>query len=365
MSSLANINRGLFAVLLSAAVALAGCGNGTQGSVGPAGPTGSTGPITVNPGTIKSLTVTITGASLGGTSTVDFKVLDQNGNGFIGLPVSYIELTVAQLVPGTNGNDNAWQSYINVTATPTPGLGIGTQPTIEATTDTGGTLVDNHNGTYTYTHGTNITAVTAPLPVTYTPALTHRVAIALRDETSTAPLLPISANGIQQVTNGIYDFQPSTGATTGILTQDMVDLTSCNSCHEQLNEHGGPRQDPRYCVTCHNAGSTEPNSTNSLDFKVMLHKLHDASNLPSVVAGTPYIIYGYRSSVNNFSGVVFPQNIENCTKCHNPADVNTPDAGNYASAPTLQACGSCHDNINFAEGVAGGHPGGVQTDNSQ
>jgi len=365
MSSLTNSNRGLFAVLLSAAVALAGCGNGSQGSVGPAGPTGPTGPVTVNPGTIKSLTVTITGVSLGATSTVDFQVLDQDGNGFIGLPVSYIELTVAQLVPGTNGNDNEWQDYINVTANPTPGLGIGTQPTVEATTDTGGTLVDNHNGTYTYTLGTNITTVTTPVAVTYNPALTHRVAIALRDETSTPPLLPVSANGIQQVTNGIYDFQPSTGATTGILTQDMVDLTSCNACHEQLNFHGGPRQDPRYCVTCHNAGSTEPNSTNSLNFKIMLHKLHDGVNLPSVVAGTPYIIYGYRNSVNNFSAVKFPQNIENCTKCHNPADVSTPDAGNYATAPTLQACGSCHDDINFAEGVTGGHPGGVQTDNSQ
>src|SRR5208282_3781749 len=200
MSSLTNSNRGLFAVLLSAAVALAGCGNGSQGSVGPAGPTGPTGPVTVNPGTIKSLTVTITGVSLGATSTVDFQVLDQDGNGFIGLPVSYIELTVAQLVPGTNGNDNEWQDYINVTANPTPGLGIGTQPTVEATTDTGGTLVDNHNGTYTYTLGTNITTVTTPVAVTYNPALTHRVAIALRDETSTPPLLPVSANGIQQVT---------------------------------------------------------------------------------------------------------------------------------------------------------------------
>ena len=367
MSSTASFNRGWFAVILSAAVALAGCGNGSQGSVGPAGPTGPTGPITVNPGTIKSLTVTISGASLGATSTVNFQVLDQNGNGFIGLPANYIELTIAQLVPGTNGNDNAWQSYINVTANPTPGLGIGTQPTVEATTDSGGTLVDNKNGTYVYTLGTNITAVTTPVAVAYNAALTHRIAIALRDEANTAPLLPVSANGVQQVTNAIYDFQPSTGATSGILTQDMIDLTSCNACHGQLNVHGGPRQDPRYCVTCHNAGSTDPNSTNSLDFKVFLHKLHDASNLPSVVAGTPFVIYGYRNSVNDFSTVKFPQNIENCTKCHNPADLSTPDAGNYATAPTMQACGSCHDNINFAaaQGVTGAHSGGVQTDNSQ
>lgn len=359
MPSGTGLYRGLGIAALAVAVALAGCTTGT-GPTGPPGPAGApAGPVTVTGSSVAALTLTITGATLGATSSINFSLADQNGVGYVGLPASTLEVTVAKLIPGINGDDNAWQSYINVTANPTAGLGIGMQPTVEATDDSGGSLVNHKDGTYTYTLGTNITTVTTPIAVPFDATLTHRVAIDIRDSS-----LP-EVNGVPQVNNGIYTFQPATGATSAILTQDMVDLASCNACHDHLNAHGGPRQDPRLCVTCHNPGSVEPNSTNTLDFKVMLHKLHDGKSLPSVVAGTPYVIYGYMNSTNNYSSVVFPQNIENCTKCHNPADTDTPDAGNYAAAPTMQACGSCHDDVNFSLGAAGGHPGGVEADNSQ
>lgn len=308
-------------------------------------------PCIVTDGPVTSLSVAITGATLGTPSSVDFSVVDQNGFGYVGVLPGTLEVTLAKLIPGTFGDDNAWQSYINVVASPT-GLGTGTQPTVEATTDTGGTLFNNYNGTYTYTFGTDIRHVIQPIAVPFDATLTHRVAIAIRSS-----ILP-------QASNGIYTWQPSTGNTTGILTQDMVDSASCNSCHDHLSAHGGPRQDPRLCVTCHNPGSVEPDSGNTLDFKVMFHKIHDGAKLPSVLAGTPYVIYGFHNSTNDYSSVVFPQDIRNCTKCHNPADTNTPDAHRYATAPTIQACGSCHDDVNFALGQAGGHSGGVMTDNS-
>jgi len=345
-----NVNRRLILAALVTALALCGCSGGS-GATGATGPSGPPGPVTG--GVVTALVLTATGASLGATSSVNFKIVDQNGLGYVGLPLSTLEVTLAKLIPGVNGDDNAWQSYINVTAPLTAGLGSGTQATVEATTDTGGALVDHKDGTYTYTFGTNISAVTQPIAVPFDQTLTHRIGISVRSST------------LPQANNGIYTWQPSSGNTTGILTQDMVDSTSCNSCHDHLSAHGGPRQDPRLCVTCHNPGSVEPNSGNTLDFKVMFHKIHDGKNLPSVVAGTPYVIYGYGSSKNDFSGVVFPQSVENCTKCHNPADTNTPDAGRYATAPSMQACGACHDNVNFAQGVAGGHPGGVVTDNTQ
>lgn len=352
MFSMTKLSRGCVLAALTVAISLCGCSGGTgaagaTGPQGPAGPGGSTGEA------VTALAMTVTGATLGSTSTVNFKVVDQNGVGFVGLPLSTLEVTLAKLIPGTNGNNNAWQSYINTKATPTAGLGTGTTPTVEATTDTAGSLVDHKDGTYTYTLGTNVTNVTLPVAVAFDPTLTHRIAIAIRSST------------LPQANNGVYDWQPSTGATTGLLTQNMVDSATCNSCHDHLAAHGGPRQDPRLCVTCHNPGSVEPNSGNTLDFKVFLHKLHHGADLPSVAAGTPYVIYGFRNSKNDYSSVVFPQSVENCSKCHNPANTDTPDAGNYSSAPSMEACGSCHDNINFAQGVAGGHPGGVVTDNSQ
>ena len=308
--------------------------------------------VIINYGPVTALNITITGASLGSTSTADFKVTDQNGNGFVGLASQgTLEVTLAQLVPGSNGDPPEWLNYFNRKQTPTPGVGPGTQPTINGATDSGGTLHDHGDGTYTYTFGTNITAVTTPIPVSFDPTLTHRIAIAIRSST------------LPQASNGIYTWQPSTGATTGILTRDMVATASCNECHSHLAAHGGPRQDTRMCVTCHQPGKAEANSGNSLAFETMIHKIHRGANLPSVEAGAPYVIYGYRNSVNDYSDVIWPQDVRNCTKCHNPDNTATPDAHLFTDKPTMAACGACHDDVNFATGD--NHPGGVQTDNSQ
>ncbi|HEX3122012.1 MAG TPA: OmcA/MtrC family decaheme c-type cytochrome, partial [Rhodanobacteraceae bacterium] len=201
--------------------------------------------------------------------------------------------------------------------------------------------------------GTNISAVTTPIAVPFVPTLTHRVAIALSSDT-----LPED-----QTNNATYTWQPSSGATTGILTRDIVEIASCNSCHSHLAQHGGPRQDTKLCVTCHNPGTTDAESTNTVNFEVMVHKIHRGKNLPSVQAGTPYIIYGFKESANDFSDVVFPQDVRNCTKCHDPANPATPDAHLVFDQPTMQACGACHDDVNFATGA--NHPGGAQADNSQ
>lgn len=299
-----------------------------------------------------SLSLTITGATLGPVSTVDFTLVDQTGASYLRLPASTLEVTLAKLVPGTDGEPDEWQSYINTTQTPTPGVGPGTEPTIIAKTDSGGSLVDHGDGTYTYTFGTDVTAVTSPRAVSFDPSLTHRIAIAIR------------SSDLPEANNAIYDWQPSTGLTMNIMSRDIVDSASCNSCHSELSAHGGPRKDVRLCVTCHNPGSTEANSGNTIDFPVMIHKIHDGAELPSVQAGIPYIIYGYRNSVNDYSDVEFPQDIRNCTKCHNPANDVTPDAHLAFDQPSIQVCGSCHDDIDFSLGQAGGHVGGV-ADNSQ
>ncbi len=338
---------GLAALVLM--LMLAGCNSGSTGATGATGAVGPPGPT--GAGNTTSLVITINDVKIGSPSTVDFTITNQGGYAYPGVPVSALEVIIAKLVPGTNGDPDEWQNYINKQVQPN-GIGPGTQPAIQPTTDSGGTLVDHGDGTYTYTFGTNIQNVTQPVVVTYDASLVHRVAINIRSST-----LP-SAN------NGIYTWIPQTGATSGFDANDIVDTATCNECHDHLAVHGGPRQDVHECVLCHNQGNTDPSSGNSLDFIVMIHKIHDGDNLPSVLAGTPYVIYGYKNSVNDFSDVKWPQNIQNCTKCHTPNDPNAPDSGNYASVPDMAACGSCHDDIDFAQGTAGGHPGGVMTDNT-
>ena len=332
--------------------ALSACGTGSTGARGPQGPSGPPGPAAVESAdNALALHLTITSVTLGSTSTVDFNATDPNRNNepVTGIPASTLEVIIAKLIPGTNGDADHWQNYINHVVQP---YTSSQQAEIQPETDSGGTLTDNGDGTYVYTFGTDLSNVTQPVAVTLDPTLVHRVAINIRSST-----LP-SAN------DAIYTWVPATGATTGLDSREIVTTSSCNQCHVQLEAHGGPRKNTDECVLCHNPGNTSLNGQ-SLDFKVYIHKIHDGANLPSVVAGTPYVLIGYRGSTNDFSNVVFPQNIKNCTKCHDPANPATPQAIRFTTRPTMAACGSCHDNIDFAQGKAGGHPGGVETDNSQ
>ena len=188
------------------------------------------------------------------------------------------------------------------------------------------------------------------LNLDYNPNLTHRVAIQF--------------DGAPGKANPNYDWVPATGATNGIFTMDIAATANCNRCHDPLAVHGGGRQEVKYCVTCHNAGSVDPDSTNTVDFKVMIHKIHRGANLPSVDMDEPYVIYGYRNTPHDYSDVHFPQDIRNCVNCHvgsaTGADLDyalteTSQGDNWSLYATQAACGSCHDDVDFAT-HAGGQP---------
>ena len=153
------------------------------------------------------------------------------------------------------------------------------------------------------------------------------------------------------------DFRPD----GGVVTEQWAAFTNatCNNCHHTLGAHGGSRQDVKLCVTCHSPQTTDAETGNTVNFKVMIHKIHDGANLPSVLAGTPYEIIGYQNSVNDFSTVVFPQDIRNCSTCH---QASAPEGYIWMTRPNRAACGSCHDDVNFATGE--NHDGGPQADDS-
>lgn len=309
-------------------------------------------------------TVTIPDAAgAGGVPTIGFTVRDENGTGVTGL--TDFRFSVAKLVSTADGDASYWQSYINRSATKAVG-DPGTAPdgtiAVQATYESAAAenLTDNDDGSYTYVFNADLSAVTVvageALDVTYVPALTHRFAI------------QIGGHG-EPVANPIYDFQPSTGLrpADGIESRSIATVASCNECHHKLALHGGARIEVEYCVTCHNPGSVDPNSGNTIDMKVMIHKIHRGEDLPSVMAGGEYAIWGYRDSKHDYSDVVLPQDIRNCVKCHDAADVATPDGANWVNTPTMEACGSCHDNVSFTSPVPAGmvlHGGSAQSDNS-
>jgi OmcA/MtrC family decaheme c-type cytochrome len=358
---------GIGAALLGAV--LAAC-SGTTGPAGPAGSTGATGsqgpPVSgsaLNISAATAITGTITSVTIDGPPVVNFELVDENGAPVQGLPASDLGFAIAQLVPGQNGSSSQWNSYIYGTVSPTPCpatvAACATVPKTQAMVESAssGKLVDNGNGTYQYTFAKDITK--DPI-VVYDATLTHRVGFEIR--------------GLAQANNGPYTFQPSTGATAGIFSREIVDTATCDNCHTQLTAHGGARVEVQYCVMCHNPGTTDPYSGNTLDMKVFAHKLHSGNTLPSIrtvtvpnttpTLGKGYWIIGYMASLTNFNTLLYPQDTRNCQTCHvQDTPTVTPQAANYKTVPTMEACGACHDNVNFATGA--NHSSGIIANDTQ
>ena len=73
-------------------------------------------------------------------------------------------------------------------------------------------------------------------------------------------------------------------------------------------------------------------------------------------AGAPFLIVGYKQAVNDYSQVTWPQDVRNCTTCHQKG----AQSDNWKKSPSRAACGSCHDDVDFATGT--NHAGVVQVD---
>jgi OmcA/MtrC family decaheme c-type cytochrome len=143
---------------------------------------------------------------------------------------------------------------------------------------------------------------------------------------------------------------------------DIVRTAACDSCHLDLNYHGGQAIGADLCVLCHTKVAADPTSGNSLYFPVLIHSLHMGENLPSVKAGTPYQFYGYGGAVSDFSTVAYPSDPGQCSTCHD-AKYGATQAGYFQSQANRAACGACHDDVNFATGL--NHVNLVETDDSQ
>jgi len=186
----------------------------------------------------------------------------------------------------------------------------------------------------------------AALPADFDQSKTHTLAIYARRNLAD----DIGKNYHEDV---IYDFRPD-GGEAGPAWAAVTDA-SCNACHQDLAAHGDNRRGVKECATCHSSQTVDPDTGNTVDFKVMIHKIHMGENLPSVQAGAPYQIIGFRQSVHDYSHVAFPQDIRACENCHDP--VATAGA-NWLNFPTRASCGACHDNINWETGE--GHAPGPQ-----
>ena len=372
------------------ALALSGCSGddgstGATGAAGAAGATGATGPAgkdagaTINAASLSTadmaaLTFSQTDSKVDSViitspPKVNFTVKNSAGVGVKGLgalntagtALNYLRFTIAKMVPSTGSSPSKWVSYIPSST--------NLRPSTDSSSNISG-LVDNGDGTYTYTFSTDITDPTKTNGVAYEPTLAHRLVIQISGNIpNVTPNTPLK-NPI----NIIYDFIPATGAAAAS-GRDITTAALCNDCHEKIGvstPHGG-RVDTRYCVVCHTdqrgIGRTEAatdadgnftarKSGTYLvagravgDFPNMIHKTH-MGNLLSKAN------YNYgRVFFDTMGFSMLDAGIRNCRKCH-AASTAAPQGDNWKNNPSRLACGACHDNVDFATGA--GHIGGRQ-----
>jgi OmcA/MtrC family decaheme c-type cytochrome len=305
---------------------------GTEGSGGSAGPAGSTGPAgaTGPAGSSPWLTgpgvkVTITGAAIDATgATVAFKLTDSAGvaldrTGRLTTGKVNVSFVLAQLAENPDGSPAQYTAYT------TDADSHAATEAIEANF----AAADVTAGSYTY-------KLAAPL-----------AGLDLAKTQTVLAVVARTVDGTLTFDRQIFSVRPSGGAP---LARELVTTAACGSCHGTLALHGGRYTSPAQCVLCHQPQSTDPQSGNTVDFKVMIHKVHRGASLPSVVAGTPYQLSGFGGAVSDFSTVAFPQNIARCEACHAGAQ-----GDRWKTGVSKAACASCHDTTAFtsAEAVNG------------
>jgi OmcA/MtrC family decaheme c-type cytochrome len=290
----------------------------------------------VNPG----LVITVTGATIAanGTITAQYTLTDPTGlpldSAGISTPGAISISFVAAYIP------NGQEQYTAYTTKVDTGTVIASA--IVPGADSGGVTTVLGNGAYQYVFKTQA-------PSGFDTTATNTIGI-YGSRTLTAYGLPIN------YASTTYNFVPNGAKVTH--TRDVIETASCNQCHEQLSHHGGKRRGVNLCVMCHQPQNVDVDSGESLDLKVLVHKIHSGSSLPSVVAGGTYIIGGN----NNYSTVIFPANVQRCEVCHQQT-TGAAQATAFMTTPSRVACGSCHDNVNFVTGA--NHPGGFQTDDTE
>ncbi|HZT38287.1 MAG TPA: OmcA/MtrC family decaheme c-type cytochrome [Bryobacteraceae bacterium] len=285
-----------------------------------------------------ALKITAAQMAADGTITATLSITDPQGlpldrNGITTPGAVSISMVAATIPKGQT-------QYVAYT-TRTQKSPITGQSAIQAAADSGGVFTPVSDGVYKYTFGTRA-------PAGFDAAATHTIgAYASRD-------LTIFGLGVSYAST-TFNFVPN-GSQVRV-TRDVVRTQACDACHDQLSAHGGSRRGVELCILCHTPQTTDPDTGNTLDFKVMAHKIHAGSSLPSVRAGKPYRLIGFNQSVSDWSTVVYPADVRRCETCHRQ-DVGADQATNYLTAPTAASCGSCHDDVDFTTGV--NHAGGPQ-----
>src|ERR1039458_10038407 len=270
-----------------------------------------------------------------GTITVRATIVDADGIPLDRLGVATkgpVSMSfIAAYIPS---GQTQYLSYTTSVSKPSIPANSGLPSQTQAANDSGGTFATNAIGDYTYTFKTKA-------PATFDATVTNAIGVSAQRDLSEFGTF----DEWSETSNDVFNFVPNGSAVT--VTRSVVTTNACNQCHDPLIGHGGSRLTVELCIMCHQPQTINPDTQLTQDMKVLIHKIHMGSSLPSVKAGTPYRIW-HRGAWSDFSTVVFPQDVRNCTTCHAKG---ATQADNWKTNPSAAVCGSCHDDVNFATGA--------------
>jgi len=168
------------------------------------------------------------------------------------------------------------------------------------TNDSGGTFTTIELGTYTYKYGNAI-------PADYEQDATHYIAAAAYRD-----LRPFDLG--RYPSNDVVYFVPD--GSSEPMPRDVVDVDTCNRCHDPLAMHGGRYIEVPVCEQCHNPGLQSGDLSYSFD--VMIHRVH--ANLEPELGEVEY-----------------PAILNDCSVCHT-GGVPTADLPMVANPNPAEAC---------------------------
>jgi hypothetical protein len=343
---------------------------------------------------IKLTSVTIAGGSgpngtfmVGDVPTMTFKLADKN------------DAVIADL------KTNAALSANMLAAGPTDDMQRIYGPTGTINMKTAALTFDGASGTYAYVFPNAIPAAPlAPLNAaaalrTSNPAGTYTVWIYVNEA------ITVGTQSTRDAANALVSFK--LGADQPVRPRQVIAQAACDSCHVRVQAHGGGRQAAEGCNICHTRGATDrtigglgnpcsatvacpgaaagwetcrdtnndgtldtcvitsdPTPNQSIDFSKMIHQIHFARRLEgysergNLISPGKLNIIGFRNGANDFSEILLPMDIRNCTKCHADTaatcNASTPcGVGQSCAAgqcrnvawkdPSARVCLSCHD----------------------
>lgn len=308
------------------------------------------------------------------TSQIDLRTIGAAANDNL----AFMRFLLAKFVPGTNGDADEWNVFVvNPGASGSGPYGANRPHGVDGAVFTGTPAT----GVYSYTFPTSAVRVSDGYDNTALMRAGVQFSVGNPNAVNTPVLNAFTtdpyyqsfprANRRRPAANAWLDVVPPAGGVgTGVVpapgafpSKKDVSTAACNTCHDPLAIHGGGRREYQFCQICHNAKLETPagggwDNTNLVN---LVHKIHGEHEGVKLDLGPAWVepngqIFG--------AEVTYPQDIRNCTKCHQGPAAADNTYANWQLKPTRTACGSCHINVNFATGAGHSAANIVQTNNS-